>query len=259
MLKLTSLSIITWWYGKQYLTCFSFLFQCFFNDRAMKFGFLLLTQICISQTIEVNQLLIEGENAFAENNFLLAKEIYTKATNLSVKNKDCWFNLGASELKLEENDNACEHFYQAYLLNDGEAFKVIKENCPNFRNGSIMSVSDVEEKPKFIYKKEEYLLIEGDNLNSKYTSLLTKRLKSSKIMSKYKGSVSVQFKVNNSDGLDIKMLRVSGDPKEAEIIKKEMLSIINDLVVYVSAKNNGVRVDLWDKWFFTLNFFMVPY
>lgn len=259
MPKPTSVSIITCWYGKQSLEYFSFLFQCSFKNRAINFVFLLFTQICISQTIEVNQLLIEGEKAFAENNFLLAKEIYTKATNLGLKNKDCWFNLAVSELNLKENDNACEHFYQAYLLNDGEAFDVIKKNCPNLRNGSIMSVNDVEEKPKFIYKGEKDLLIEGNNLNPKYTKLLIRKFQSSRIMSKYGGSVSIQFQINDSDGLDISKLIVRGNTDKPEMLEKEVLSILNNLVVYVSAKNNGISVGLLEKYFFTINFIMKPY
>ncbi len=145
-----------------------------------KLLFLIFTQICISQSVEGNQLLIEGEKAFVEDNFLLAKEIYTKVTNLDKKNKDGWFNLGAVELKLEENDNACENFYQAYLLNDGEAVKIIKENCPDFRNGSIISIDDVEEKPKFIYKGKKYLFIINDQLNPKYCNLINSELKSLK-------------------------------------------------------------------------------
>lgn len=127
--------------------------QCFTMIK-LKFFFLLFTQICTSQNGEIPQLMVDGEKAFLENDFLLAKEIYIKATDLDAKNKDCWFNLAASELKLQENDNACEHFYQAYLLNDGEAVKIIKENCPDFRKGSIMSLNNVEEKPKFIYGKK---------------------------------------------------------------------------------------------------------
>lgn len=220
---------------------------------------LFITQICISQTIEVDQLLIEGEKAFVEKNFVLAKEIYSKATNLDMKNKDCWFNLAASELKLEENENACEHFYQAYLLNDGEAVKIIKENCPNFRNGLIMSIDDVEEKPKFIYGKKEYLLIVDNTLNPKYRSILMSRLKFSTIMSQYKGQVSILFKMNSLNGLVVQILRISGDQKEAERIKKEILSILKNLVPNVSAKNKGVNVDLWEKWLVNFNFLMEPY
>lgn len=224
--------------------------------KTLKLFLLLTSQICISQINEANQLMIDGEKAFLENDFLLAKENYTKAADLDVKNKDCWFNLGASELKLEEFDSACEHFYQAYLLNDGEAVKIIKENCPNFRNGSILSLNDVEEKPKFIYGGKKYLLIIDNNLNPKYNSLLKRRLKFSTIMSKYKGRVFVQFQINKFNILDAKIVSVSGDQKEAEVIKKEMQSILNNLFNYVSAKNKGLNVDLWDKYSLILNFLM---
>ncbi len=64
-------------------------------------------------------------------------------------------------------------------------------------------------------------------------------------MTKYEGRIIIQFQINNSDGVDAKMLLVSGDQKEAEIIKKEILSIIDgNLFTYVSAKNKGVNVDL---------------
>ncbi|MRX39750.1 hypothetical protein GJU43_10735 [Flavobacterium sp. LC2016-23] len=227
--------------------------------KIIRFLFLLFTQICISQTPEVNQLLIDGEKVFLGNDFLSAKEIYKKAVSLDSINKNCWFNLAACELKLGETDNACEHFYQAYLLNDGEALKVIKENCPNFKSDSIMWLNDVEEKPKFIYKKEEYSLVINNSISPKYDSLLRRRFKSSNILSKYKGQIVIQFRVNSYNDLDLKVFRISGDPKEAEIIKKEISMILNNLVTYVSAKNKGVHVDLWEWWILTFNFLMESY
>ncbi|MEN2487509.1 hypothetical protein AAYQ05_06890 [Flavobacterium sp. B11] len=224
----------------------------------LKILFLCFAQICVSQTVNINQLFIDGEKAYSGSDFLLAKEIYTKITLEDPSNKDGWFNLAASKLKLGENENACEDFYQAYLLRDIEAQKIIQETCPNFRNGLIMSLNEVEEKPKFLYGKKEYLLVIGNGLNPKYISLLNTRFKWSGIMSKYKGSISILFQINKLNKLDVKIFRISGSQKEAEIIKKEILSILDDLVVYVSAKNGGINVDLWDKWFLTFNFFMVP-
>ncbi|MNX43642.1 hypothetical protein D3C86_740980 [compost metagenome] len=121
-----------------------------------------------------------------------------------------------------------------------------------------MSLNEVEEKTKFIYGKKEYLLIVDNTLNPKYSSILLRRLKFSTIMSKYKGRIFVQFQINKSNTLDTKIVSISGDQKEAEIIKKEILSILNNLFTYVSAKNNGVNVDLWDKCSLILNFLMVP-
>lgn len=55
----------------------------------MKFTslFLLFTQIILCQNTEVNKLLDEGEKAFTENNYLLAKDIYSKASELNPQNK----------------------------------------------------------------------------------------------------------------------------------------------------------------------------
>ena len=215
----------------------------------MKLLFLVFTQICISQTNQVSKLLIDGEKAFSENDFALAKEIYTKAIDLDSENKNLWFNLGASELKLKENDNACEHFYQAYLLNDGEVLKVIKENCPDFRNGSIMSLSNVEEKPKFIYKGKEYLFFEQNSINPKYYEILKNKLKNSRLLSQnFRGHLYIQFKITANDSLDLKISGVTGNEKEVKAIKDEINLIFNSMVIYVSAKNKGVNVELWDKW-----------
>lgn len=215
----------------------------------MKLFLMLLTQICFSQTNAIDELIIEGEKAYLDNNFLSAKEIYTKATSLYPNNKDFWYNLAGSELKLGEKNNACEHFYQAYFLNDGEALPLIKQNCPNFRNGSIMSLSDVEEKPKFIYKGKEYLLFEKNGINPKYFDILTNKFKNSRILTQnFRGHLYIQFKITANDSLDLKINGVTGDEKKVKELKDEINSIFNTMVIYVSAKNKGVNVDLWDKW-----------
>lgn len=224
----------------------------------MKIKYLLLffAQTCISQTPEVNQLGVNGEKAFMENNFLLAKEIYTNATNLDSENKDCWFNLGASELKLGETDNACEHFYKAYLLNDGEAIKVIKENCPNFKRDSIMWLNDVEENPKFTYKGKEFLLLEKGHISPKYIGFLIKELKKSKILmdKAIDRKISIQLSVSNSDTLNVKVLNITGDRKDVEAIVGEIISTFKNAFTYISAKNKGVKVDLWEKWALPITF-----
>lgn len=49
-----------------------------------------------SQKTDRRTLLAEGGAAFGENNFVLAKEIYTKAIALDYKNRDAWYNLAAA-------------------------------------------------------------------------------------------------------------------------------------------------------------------
>ena len=216
---------------------------------------LFISQIGISQNIELNKLIEEGNNAFSVSNFVLAKVTYTKATNIDSSNKDLWYNLAASELNLGEKDNACEHFYKAYLLNDGEALKNIKEYCPNFRNGTIMSLVDVEEKPKFIYEGKNYLLIENNSLNSLYLKILTKEFKKSKILKeKVKGKIYVQIGINENNAFSGKVYKVGAEDKDVEIVKMEIMSILKNMVTYISAKNKGVNVDLWDKWALPINY-----
>ncbi|KAF2335011.1 tetratricopeptide repeat protein [Flavobacterium daemonense] len=202
-----------------------------------------------SQTKEIDELMANGEKAYSENKFLLAKEIYSKVTNVIPNDKNGWYNLGASELELGDNENACEHFYQAFLLNDGEALKLIKTHCPNFRNGSIMSIEDVEEKPKFVYKGKEYLLIENNNINPKFTQILVRKFQSSRFLyDNFRGHLLVRFTVTANDSLSLEIIRVEGDEKKRPAIKAEINSIFNTMVKYVSAKNKGVNVDLFEKW-----------
>ncbi|MFH7000139.1 tetratricopeptide repeat protein [Flavobacterium sp. FlaQc-57] len=219
-----------------------------FNRLFIPF-FFLLSQICISQNSEESKLMIAGEKAFLENNFLLAKDIYTKAIKIDPSNKNYWYNLATSELQLGDKENACEHFYQAFILNDGEALAVIKENCPNFRDGTIMSINDVEEKPKFIYNGKEFFFIEKNAINEKFLSLLYSKFKNSKILlQKNISKVYIQLTINKYDSADVKILKIIGDEKEAALAKEEILSIFKNLVIYVSAKNKGINVDLWEKW-----------
>lgn len=223
----------------------------------MKLNFLILlfTQIGISQTNELNKLLVDGEKAFLSNNFILAKEIYTKATTLDPKNKDCWYNLAASELNLGENNNACEHFYNVYLLDDSKVIKEIKEFCPNFRNGAIMSIDEVEEKPKFISEGKEFPLFENKNLNSLFLKILVKEFKKSKILrEKVTGKVFIQIHINKFNVFDGKIIRVGAKEKDVEVVKMEIMSILKTMVSYVSAKNKGTNVDLWEKWTLPINF-----
>lgn len=225
----------------------------------MKFTslFLLFTQIILCQNTEVNKLLDEGEKAFTENNYLLAKDIYSKASELNPQNKDCWYNLAASELNLGENKNACEDFYKVYLLGDHNVIEDIKKYCPNFRKGSIMFLNDVEEKPKFIFEGKEYPLFENKDLNKFYLKILTKKIKNSKILMEKlskKGKVYLQIVINKIGFFDSKIIRTGADKNDVEIVNMEIMSILRNIVTYLPAKNKGENVDIWEKWTLPLDF-----
>lgn len=213
--------------------------------------FLLLSQFTYSQTDTIQKLIKDGNEAFLRNDFALAKSIYTKITELDPKRSDGWYNLAASELKLDENEKACEHFYKVYLLSDSKVVDDIKKYCPNFRNGKIMSVKDVQEVPKFIYKEKEYNLFENDVLNPVYLKIIKKEITGSSIIMgkmKRKSQMFVRVSVNSFDVFNGTIANVHVvEEKDEEIVRLEVLNIFKSAVKYKAAKNNGVSVDIWEK------------
>ncbi len=222
--------------------------------------FLLLSQIGISQTTQTNytnlkKLLAEGEKAYSENNFVLAKEIYTKITDSVSWNHVYLYNLAATELKLGETDNACEHFYKIYSLNDMKVVKYLREYCPNFRNETVLTLDEAEEKTKFIFENKEYNLFANNKLNPLYLSVISKEFKKSKILKeKLSGKSYVLIKVNKHNEFDGKILKAAANKKDIIIVEMEMMDILKNMVPYISAKNQGANVEIWDKWLLTIDF-----
>lgn len=228
---------------------------------------LLFTQIAISQnnldkSIEAEQLADKAIDALAEKKYALAKELYNKVIEINSNDKNIWFNLAIAELNLGENNSACEHLYKAYTLNDSEAAKLIMKYCPDFRNGTIKSINDVEVMPKFTYEGKEFPLFEKNNnfytLNPAYTKILAKEFKASKIAKeKIFGKVPrviIEMTVNRYNVFDTKINIMGGKKEDEEIIKKEIQSILRYSVTYTSAKHKGVSVDLWEKFALPLSF-----
>lgn len=221
----------------------------------MKQIFLVLffTQIVYSQNID--QLLKDGSKAYANKNYELAKKIFAKATEDYPNNKDLWYNLAATELNLGEKESACDHFYKLYLLDDNTIEKEINEFCPNFKNGLIVSIKDVEEKPKFIFEGKEYPLFENENLNKVYINAFIKKVRKSKtICEKIKGKVFILFSINQQGIFDGKIIKINVDNNDLEMIKIEMNSIIRNIVTYIPPRNKGKIVQLWERWILPVDF-----
>ncbi len=220
----------------------------------IKILFLLLSQITFSQVSESTTLLQKANKAYLENDFKLAKELYSNLTKIDSKNKDAWYNLAASELNLEENENACEHFYNVYKLGDNKVVEEIKKFCPNFKNGTIMSLDDVDEKPKFILEEKEHPLFENKLLNPIYLKAITKALRKSKLLeSKLKGKTILQFSITRYGIFEGIILKYATSRENEEIVKNEIMSIFRS-IKYISAKNNGNSVDIWERWQIPLGF-----
>ena len=216
---------------------------------------LLLSQNVFCQSDEINKLLSEGEKAFLSNDFMSAREIYTKATKLDSLNKNALYNLAATELNLGNNNMACEHFYKLYQLNDGEALKDIKKYCTNFRNGTIMFIDDADEKPKFVFEEKQYPLFDGKNISSKYREILIREIKKSKILKgKVTGKAFVQIHIDKTGVFDGKVIRIGADEKDIELAKMELLNIFRNIVIYIPAKHKGINIELFDKWTLPIDF-----
>lgn len=222
----------------------------------MKFFIILLlfTQFGIAQTNETTRLQ-EGNKAFLENDFVTAKKIFKEITDNNPNSKDGWYNLAASELNLNENESACEHFYKVYLIGDYNVLEDIKEFCPNFRNGTIMFRDEVEEVPKFIYKEKEYNLFEKKVINPLYVKILTTEIEKSKfVKNKLLSNIYITIKVNTNNSFDGKIVRYGIERKFEEQVRLEVMTILKNCVTYKSAKNKGVNVDIWDALILPIKF-----
>lgn len=218
--------------------------------------FLLFFQITFAQTDDLSKLLKDASKAYTENDFKLAKELYIKVTTLDPENKDAYYNLAATELNLGDKNNACENFYKVYLLKDESVRKDLIEFCPNFRNGSIMTIDSVDTKPKFVYREKTYDLFDRKNtLNPIYLKILIKELQNSKLLSEnVKGKVIANFGIDRYGRLDIKVLKLPTQDANGETIRSEIMTIFKNVVKYIPAKHKGIDVQLWEKWTLPIDF-----
>lgn len=82
-----------------------------------------------------NKYYNDGVRYFGENNFIMAKESFSKALSLNCFDTDSKYNLGATYLKLNQKDSACviwNDLKTSFNQNDkDEAEKLIKKYCTN--------------------------------------------------------------------------------------------------------------------------------
>lgn len=213
----------------------------------MKFiiALLFFVQIGFAQSTAVRNLLVAGEKAFSEQNYFQAKKYYSQAVVLDPTNKDGLYNLAAAELSLGESENACEHWYQAYLLGDHEGVKHITEFCPNFRDGSIVHLKDLDEGPKFISLGKEYPLFVDAGLNPVFVTILKKRFDHSHKLKKLKGQSKIIFRISKENEFICDIIRVGANAVDSGEMKRMLQTLMKSLVVYVAATKDGKPVDYW--------------
>ena len=207
---------------------------------------ILFSQILFSQKSKIDILLNEGAIAFNNNDFVLAKDIFSRIISIDSINKDAIFNLGVSELQLGENEKACQNFYKLYLLKDIGVIELILEYCPDLKKGEIISSKIVDELPKFIFKGETYPIVENKSLNKTYQRILTEKLKDSRILGyNLKGNFSIQISVNKFNQFNGN-IKFTNEEDNKEYIRQEIFSIVSNIVPYICAKENGKNIEIWE-------------
>jgi tetratricopeptide (TPR) repeat protein len=216
--------------------------------------FFLISNLVFCQS-QVEKMMIEADQAFLNHNFNKAEELYLKVIEITPNHKTAWFNLGVTKINLNEVESGCECFYQAYLHKEKEAESKIREFCPNFRNGTIKHIYEVDERPKFVFKDELYDLFVDDVLNPMYLKILKKEIKKSKVLKTKlgKGNTLVEFTINQYGIFETTFLRISANAADYQIIENEFNAIFRRTAKYIPAKFNGKSVDLWEKWVLPLS------
>lgn len=207
---------------------------------------------CQSQT---EKMMNEADKAFENRNFKKAEELYTKVVEIAPNHKTAWFSLGVTKINLNENESGCECFYRVHLLKGNNVIDKIREFCPNFRNGTIKQLYEVDEKPKFVYEDKEYELFEEGVLNPLYLKILTKEIKKSKVLKTKlgKGKTVIEFTINRYGVFETSFLRIAADSENHQIIENEFNAIFRRIAKYIPAKHDDKNVDVWEKWLLPLS------
>lgn len=214
----------------------------------------IFTSITYSQNSEIDKLLITGDEAYLKNDFESAKRIYYHVTQLDSLNKKAWFNLAASELNIGDNENACEHLFKSYTLKNRESINLLKQYCTDNDKYIIMSIKDIDQKPKFIYKGETIPLFAENNLNQKYLEILVEEVRSSNILKKVKGKAFVEFHINRKGKFDGKIIRFDAPEEYRKPIEMKLLQIFSNTVVYTPAMHKGKVVEFENTFMLPIDF-----
>lgn len=209
-------------------------------------GLLLFAQIGFSQNTPLDRLLTAGQRAFTGQDYILAKKIYSQALALNPKNRDVLYNLAATELSLGESEKACDYWYQLFMTGDKSGVEHIKEFCPDYFKGKVLPFSELDEKPKFIYRGKEHPLFVGKDLNPIYRTAFIKRFSHSNYLNKLEGISRIGFKVNKESKLECFVYSVGAKAADADEMREVMESFMRTLVVYIAGKKDGEAVDYFE-------------
>lgn len=207
---------------------------------------LFFVQLGFAQNTPQERLLTAGQRAFAGEDYILAKTIYSQALDLNPQSRDVLYNLAATELSLGDTESACARWYELFTKGDSSGIEHIKEFCPDFFKGKKVPFAELDEKPKFVYRGKEHFLFADKGLNPIYLSAFIKRFSHSNYLNKAKGISRISFNVNKDGKLDCSVYYVGAKAQDAQETKEVIESFMRTLVVYIAGKKDGEAVDYFE-------------
>lgn len=212
-----------------------------------------------SQKKIIGNLLSNGNHYLAEEDYIKAKNYYLKILELDSLNTNAYSGLGIIESRIGDKEKACSLLNKAYQLKNYEISKTIIDFCGCIKYTDLMYSKDVNEYPKFKYKKKYKLIANNEKIvNSKFTKKLEEQIKFSVILKDFKelknnnkinGFREIDLKINirfDKDGLFIGDVYTGDKKKRIKEITEEVTKIINKTFEIIPAKYQNKNVGTWD-------------
>lgn len=191
----------------------------------------------------INRLMVNAENAYNSNDFHSAKTKYLLVTKKDSLNKDAWFNLGATELALNNLEIGCQYVLKSYYLQNDTAWEALMQFCPGFLLNGPMSSKNVDEPVKFVLDGIQYNLTENETVNKVLVNHLKRKLIERKDLMRGVKEVIVAFNIDKYGQFHKDLILVKGGDKN--LPKSEYILKIFENVKFIPSKYKNENVGLW--------------
>ena len=108
---------------------------------------LFFVQLGFAQNTPQERLLTAGQRAFAGEDYILAKKIYSQALDLNPQSRDVLYNLAGTELSLGDTESACARWDELFTKGDSSGIEHIKEFCRDFFKGKKCHLQSLTRNP----------------------------------------------------------------------------------------------------------------
>jgi len=212
-----------------------------------------------SQKKTISNLRSNGNYYLAKEDYIKAKHYYLKILELDSLNTNAYSGLGIIESRIGDKKKACSLLNKAYQLKNYEISKTINNFCECIKYNDLMYSKDVDEYPKFKYKKKyKYIANHEKKVNSKFTKELEKQIIFSAVLKDFKelknnnkinGFKEIDLRINvrfDKNGVFIGDVYTGARKKRIKEITEEVTKIINKSFEIIPAKYQNKNVGTWD-------------